>query len=245
MPKRASVLSKLTRDLDVPEAEHAVFAACVARALPPGGERHRLTPWLRGRVAVEAVREPSLSTATQRRLVDEALARARPLEAGGIPHGLLTLAAWLAGQDALDLDALARLTKLAEVAGGLFEDITLAELHTLSDWLIARPESALVDLRWLHEYPYVINAWTTAIFAFEPIFAVLIWNRTARPLLIGLSAIIWTGTALITGLVPFCLAMFVAGLAFVPAESWHRLLTRWGCGACSGVADGAAATSAA
>lgn len=140
MPQRASVLSKLSRDLDVPDAEHAAFAACVARALPPGGERHRLTPWLRGRVAVEAVRAPALSTSTKRRLVDDTLARARPLEAGGIPHGLLALTAWLAGQGALEVAALARLAKLAEVAGGLFEAITPDELRALSDWLIARPE---------------------------------------------------------------------------------------------------------
>jgi hypothetical protein len=93
-------------------------------------------------------------------------------------------------------------------------------------WLIARPESALVNLRWLSEYPYVINFWTTAIFLFEPAFALLIWNRTARPLLLGLSAVIWAGTALITGLVPFCLAMFLAGLSFADAETWRTLIAR-------------------
>lgn len=93
-------------------------------------------------------------------------------------------------------------------------------------WLIARPESALVDLRWLHQYPYLINLWTTGIFFFEMAFALFIWNRTARPLLIGLSAVVWTGTALISGLVPFSLAMFVAGLSFVSPEAWNRLLGR-------------------
>lgn len=95
-------------------------------------------------------------------------------------------------------------------------------------WLIARPESALVDLRWLHQYPYLVNLWTTCIFFFELAFALLIWNRTARPLLIGLSAVVWTGTALISGLVPFSLAMFVAGLSFVSPETWGRLLGRYG-----------------
>jgi hypothetical protein len=93
-------------------------------------------------------------------------------------------------------------------------------------WLIARPESALVNLRWLNEYPYLVNLWTTAIFLFEGAFALLIWNRTARPLLIGLSAVIWTGTAVLTGLVPFSLAMFFAGLSFVDPEIWRRLLVR-------------------
>jgi len=91
-------------------------------------------------------------------------------------------------------------------------------------WLIARTDSALVNLRGLNEYPYLINLWTTFIFLFEPAFALLIWNRTARPLLLGLSVFAWTGIALITGLVPFSLAMFVAGLSFVSAETWRRWL---------------------
>lgn len=91
-------------------------------------------------------------------------------------------------------------------------------------WLIARPESALINLRWMADAPYLINLWTTGILAFELAFPVLIWNRTARPLILGLSAILWTGTFLITGLGPFCAAMFVAGLSFSSAETWRRLL---------------------
>ncbi|MCE9608068.1 MAG: hypothetical protein K8U03_24545 [Planctomycetia bacterium] len=90
-------------------------------------------------------------------------------------------------------------------------------------WLIARPESALLDLRWLSNYPYVINLWTTTIVTFYLLFAVLIWNRTARPLLVVLSAPFWLGIALISGVVPFCWAMFVGGLAFVSAEQWLSL----------------------
>jgi hypothetical protein len=94
---------------------------------------------------------------------------------------------------------------------------------TAAWWLIARPESALLNLRFLGNHPYVINAWTSTILFFELAFPLLVWNRLARPLLLGLSAFVWLGTALITGLVPFCLAMLVAGLAFVPAEFWRGL----------------------
>ncbi|MGC3966998.1 MAG: hypothetical protein QM775_06390 [Pirellulales bacterium] len=85
------------------------------------------------------------------------------------------------------------------------------------------PESALVDLRWLHAYPYVINFWTTSLIFFYLAFALLIWNRTARPLLVTLSAVVWIGTALLTGLIPFCAAMFVGGLSFISAEQWLAL----------------------
>lgn len=87
-------------------------------------------------------------------------------------------------------------------------------------WLIARPESSLLDLRGLYHYPYVINLWTSALILFYLAFAVLIWNRTARPLLIALSVPVWIGTAILTGLVPFSAAMFVCGLSFVSAEQW-------------------------
>lgn len=112
-------------------------------------------------------------------------------------------------------------------------------------WLIARPESALVDLRWLHQYPYLINLWTSCIFLFELAFALFIWNRTARPLLVGLSAVVWTGTALISGLVPFSLAMFVAGLSFVSPATWARLLGRCGGNTLAGVSATAPADSVA
>lgn len=92
---------------------------------------------------------------------------------------------------------------------------------TAAWWLIARPESPLVNLRFLGDLPYVINLWTTAILAFEPTFAILIWNRTARPLLLMLSGAMWFTTALITGLVPFCATILVAGLAFVPGQFWR------------------------
>ena len=137
--ERELLLAALVRELEVPEGERAALAACVERALARN-ERRRLTPWLRGRVAVEAVRAPGLAAATKRKLVDDARARAQPLEAGGIPYGLLALAAWLAAEGALDVPTLAQMVKLAELAGGLFEAITPAELRALSDWLIARPE---------------------------------------------------------------------------------------------------------
>lgn len=88
-------------------------------------------------------------------------------------------------------------------------------------WLIARPQSCLVNLRWLADAPYVVNFWTTAILLFEPAFSLLIWNRTARPLMVVLSGGMWLSIALLTGLIPFCTAMFVAGLAFISADTWR------------------------
>jgi hypothetical protein len=81
--------------------------------------------------------------------------------------------------------------------------------------LIAKPESRLLDLTGLANHMYLINIWTLVIVLFELCFAFLIWNKLARPLLLGLSLPIWIGTALLTGMTSWVLMMLVANLAFV------------------------------
>jgi hypothetical protein len=86
-------------------------------------------------------------------------------------------------------------------------------------WLIARPESRLVDLTFLYSAPYLINAWTHAIVLFELAFPILVWNRLARPLLLALAVPIWGSLALASGEVSFCVMMLVANLAFLSPEA--------------------------
>jgi hypothetical protein len=82
-------------------------------------------------------------------------------------------------------------------------------------WLMAQAESPLVDLTFLRDHAYVINLLTHGTVALELAFGVLIWNETARPLLLALAAVMWVLLAVATGLVSFALAMVVAGLVFV------------------------------
>jgi hypothetical protein len=90
-------------------------------------------------------------------------------------------------------------------------------------WLIARPEMRLVDWTWLAEFPKIVAAWTHAQAAFEIAFAVLIWNRTARPLLLFLAVIGWLVLAPVSGLVTYSLMMIVANLSFI-SPAWLRPL---------------------
>ena len=90
--------------------------------------------------------------------------------------------------------------------------------------LLARPNGPLIHVgssvsnaSW-----YLVNFWTVTIVAFELCFAVLIWNRLARPLLLGISLVMWLGTALLTGMVSFAFIMLVASLAFVPSSTFRR-----------------------
>ena len=103
-------------------------------------------------------------------------------------------------------------------------------------WLIARPDSRLVDLTWMYNTPMLLNAWTHGIVLFELAFAILIWNRLARPLLLVLAVPMWVSLALITGLTPFCMMMLIANLAFVAPETFA---------ACCGCSKGDLKSSAA
>ena len=92
--------------------------------------------------------------------------------------------------------------------------------------LIAQPDSRLLDLSFLRDYLFVINAWTHAIVLFEFLFAILIWQPFARPVLLGLSLLAWTSLAIISGLALFSLAVLCAGVAFIPPERLERLFRK-------------------
>lgn len=93
-------------------------------------------------------------------------------------------------------------------------------------WLVARPESRLADLTWLHSYPLLYSAWTHAVVLFEASFGILIWNRLARPLLLAAAFVMWPLLAIVTGQTAFCMLMVIGSLAFVPPEVMRRLLVR-------------------
>lgn len=92
-------------------------------------------------------------------------------------------------------------------------------------WMLAaRPEGRLLDWTWLAGHQYLIDFWTRSIVLFELLFPLLVWNRTGRPLLLAWAVLHWSGLALLTGYVAWCLMMLVASLAFVSGESWRKLL---------------------
>lgn len=92
--------------------------------------------------------------------------------------------------------------------------------------LMARPEYPLLNMASLGYTDagwYLINFCTVGIVAFEFFFGILIWNRLARPLLLGISVIVWIGIAVLTGMVSFAIMMLIAGLAFVPPSTFRAM----------------------
>jgi hypothetical protein len=83
---------------------------------------------------------------------------------------------------------------------------------------IGKTDSAYIDMTWLADYMYLLNLWTHGIVIFEFAFALLIWNRLARPILFAAAVLVWGSVALVSGMVDFALVMLAATLAFVPPE---------------------------
>jgi hypothetical protein len=107
--------------------------------------------------------------------------------------------------------------------------MALAKLNSYAWWegeavwnLLAQTISRPIDqLARLRPYTFLINAWTHAIVYFELAFPVLIWNRLARPLMIGLGVLVWLSISLLTGMAMFSAAMILASLCYIPGKSWR------------------------
>lgn len=89
-------------------------------------------------------------------------------------------------------------------------------------FLIARPESRMVDLTWLGDHTYLLNAWTHWVVFYELAFALFVWNRWARPVLLVLGIPHWGMLALVSGLAPFCVLMLALNVAYVPPSLFRR-----------------------
>jgi hypothetical protein len=92
--------------------------------------------------------------------------------------------------------------------------------------LLAQTESRPLNLTGLRQAGqfgvYLINAWTLSIVYFELAFAVLIWNRWARRLLLALGLLVWTSIIVATGQLLFGLTMIAASAAFLPSRNSAR-----------------------
>ncbi len=94
-------------------------------------------------------------------------------------------------------------------------------------WLMARPESRLLNLAGMAELTlgttpiglYLVNSWTHAVVVYELAFAVLIWNRTLRPLLLGWSIVHWIGIAILLGQPLLAVTMIGVNAAFMTNDT--------------------------
>jgi hypothetical protein len=85
-------------------------------------------------------------------------------------------------------------------------------------WMASSSQRSWLSLDWLAQHPDLIAAVTFGIVALQLAFPVLVWNRTARPLMLALATVMWIGIWLLAGQTGFCLLMLAAHLAFVSPQ---------------------------
>jgi hypothetical protein len=91
-------------------------------------------------------------------------------------------------------------------------------------YLIARTEQRMIDLTFLHKLPLLLDVWSYAVMFWQASFPILIWNRLARPLMLGLNALMWALLAPVIGNIPLAVMMVVASMAFMPPETIRSLI---------------------
>ncbi|QDV32806.1 DCC1-like thiol-disulfide oxidoreductase family protein [Tautonia plasticadhaerens] len=89
--------------------------------------------------------------------------------------------------------------------------------------LLGYAEFRPIDLTWLARWPMLLMFFSHGALYLEILYPVLVWPRTLRPLIVGLTMGLHVGIATTMGLYEFAAAMIVANLAFA-SGSWLRSL---------------------
>ncbi len=89
-------------------------------------------------------------------------------------------------------------------------------------WSAASLEYQSLDITWLAHWPVLVSLLTHLTVAWEVSYAVLVWPRLTRPLVLALAVPIHLGIAVCFGMITFGLAMLIANVAFVPPEVVRR-----------------------
>ncbi len=89
---------------------------------------------------------------------------------------------------------------------------------------IANRQYRTLDLTGLARHPLAVNALTLATLWWEVGYAALVWPRLTRPAILAMAAPVHLGIGLAMGMMEFGLAMLVANLAFVEADTFRALL---------------------
>lgn len=96
-------------------------------------------------------------------------------------------------------------------------------------WAVANFEYQSLDATWLAGWPVLVALATHATVFWELFYCFLVWNRFARPLMLGMAVLIHGGIALYMGMITFGVIMLIANLSFIsPAtvRSWVDPITR-------------------
>jgi hypothetical protein len=87
-----------------------------------------------------------------------------------------------------------------------------------------------LDLTWLARHPLLTNLLTLSTLFWEVSYPALVWPRLTRRLVLAMAVVVHLGIGLAMGMMEFGLAMLVANMAFVPAETFRGIFSAAGAG---------------
>ncbi len=90
---------------------------------------------------------------------------------------------------------------------------------------LANYEYQTLDVTWLGAWPLVINALTHLVMVWEVSYAVLVWPRLTRPLVLALAVPLHLGIAFCMGMITFGLVMLIGNVAFVSPQLVREFLS--------------------
>jgi hypothetical protein len=89
----------------------------------------------------------------------------------------------------------------------------------------ANLEYQSLDMTWTVHAPWLLALLTHLTVFWETFYCFLVWPRLTRPICLAMAVAVHLGIALCLGMITFGLAMIIANLAFVPAETVRAVVT--------------------
>jgi hypothetical protein len=93
-------------------------------------------------------------------------------------------------------------------------------------WLMTRSQARVVDLTFLSQSEYLLNALSHGVVGLTIAFPVFVWNRLTCPLTLGLAGCLWLGLGMVTGQLGLAAGMLVASMAFMTPQQMRCFLAR-------------------
>jgi HTTM domain len=90
-------------------------------------------------------------------------------------------------------------------------------------WLaFANLEYQSLDMTWLANHPWLVNAMSHVSVVWEISFCVLVWQKRLRPLVLALAVVMHVGIGACLGMWTFGLIMLVGCAAFLPSDLFRK-----------------------
>ena len=86
---------------------------------------------------------------------------------------------------------------------------------------IASYEYQTMDMTWLADHMWLVNAITLAAVVWEVSYCALVWPKLSRPIVLVIALFVHLGIGLVMGMMTFGLVMIFGNIAFI-APNWFR-----------------------